>query len=134
MSFGIIVRASGYSSKKHSAPRFAPHFNRSLGDAKNPEGKFFRTKEEYYTELKTKGLEPYDPSAKDCGARKAYKPSENLKRTIKEIHNQTKNGKFKPSDRLIQKMESMGVKTKMSREDLRKLPAHYQSGGFLNND
>lgn len=130
MSIGIIVRPSGYSKSKHSAPAFKPHFNRSLGDNQNPNGKYFHTKEQYYTELKTRGLEPYDPSAADSGKRKAYTPSEALKKTVNEIHNQTHKGKFKPSDRLIKQMESMGVNTKVSREDIKHLPKHYQSGGF----
>ena len=123
MSVGIIIRPSGYSQKKAQAPRFTPHFNRSTET-------YYRTAREYYSDLKKRGLEPYDPSAKDCGARKPYKPSEELKETVKAIHSQTYKGKFKPSERLVKKMENMGVKMKMNREDLKKLPSHYQSGGF----
>lgn len=126
----IIIRPSGYSSKKHSAPTFHPHFNRSLGDDKHPTGKYFHTKESYYSELKSRGLEPYDPSAKDCGKRTPYKPSQALKETITAIKDQTKKGKFKPSDRLIKKMQSMGVKTHISQKELQKLPKGYKEGGF----
>lgn len=130
MSIGIIVRPTGYSSKKHQAPRFVPHFNRSVPSDHNPNGTYFRTKEDYYSTLKKKGLEPYDPTSKDSGKRTPYKPSERLKRVTTEIHNQTYRGKFKPSERLVHEMESMGVQTKVSREDMRKLPGHYQTGGF----
>lgn len=126
----IIIRPGGYSTKKFSAPPFKAHFNRSIPSTHNPNGTFFRTKEEYYNTLKKKGLEPYDPTTKDSGKRKAYKPSENLNKVITEIHNQTYRGKFKPSERLVNQMEAMGVKTKMNREDLKKLPGHYQKGGF----
>ena len=130
MSFGIIVRPSGYSRKKQSAPAFHPHFNRSLGTKEHPEGRYFHTKEEYYGTLKKMGLEPYDPSAADSGKRKAYKPSKDLQQVTEAIHRHTRNGKFKPSDRLVHKMEAMGVKMSMSRADLAKLPSHYQKGGF----
>lgn len=130
MSFGIIVRSSGYS-RKSGAPAFKPHFNRSLPSAHNPHGTYFRTKEEYYGTLKAKGLEPYDASAQDSGKRKAYKPSEQLKEVTTAIHSQTYSGKFKPSERLVRKMEAMGVKMHMTREDLKKLPSNYtQGGGF----
>lgn len=133
MSVGIIIRPSGYTSKKFSGPTFKPHFNRSIPSVHNPNGTYFRTKEEYYGTLKKKGLEPYDATAKDSGKRKEYKASKDLRETIQAIHDHTnRRGKFKPSENLIKKMESMGVKTKMSREDLKKLPAAYQTGGFHN--
>lgn len=106
-----------------SSPRFVSHFNRTMG-------RYYYTAKDYYSDLKSKGLEPYDKNAPDSGKRKAYVPSENLKRVTSEIHAQTYKGKFKPSERLVKKMESMGVKMRMTKEDLKKLPAHYQSGGF----
>lgn len=130
MSVGIIIRPSGYSSKKHTAPRFVPHFNRSIPSSINPNGTYFRTEKEYNATLKKKGLEPYDPSAADSGKRKPYKPSEKLKQVTTEIHNQTHKGKFKPSTKLLDQMASMGVNIKPTRADLKSLPAHYQKGGF----
>lgn len=131
MSIGIIIRPSGYTSKHHSAPRFVPHFNRSIPSAHNPNGTYFRTKEDYYGTLKKKGMEPYDPHAADSGKRSPYKASKKCREIVEGIKSCTnKKGKFTPSTRLVDAMESMGVKTKMTRQDLAKLPSHYQSGGF----
>lgn len=129
MSFGIIIRKSDYT-RKSGAPRFQRHFNRELTDRDHPNGMMMHTKEQYYGELKRRGLEPYDPKAKDCAKVKPVTLSEDTKQTIKAINEQTHKGKFKPSGRLIQKMESKGVKMSMTKEDLRKLPAHYREGGI----
>lgn len=112
------------------APRFQPHFNRALGDQRNPQGKYFGSSKEYYGELKKRGLEPYDPSAKDTSKRKDYKPSEELRRTVQAIKQQTHNGKFKPSENLVRQMQKMGVKTHITEKDLKNLPKDYKKGGY----
>lgn len=129
MTVGIIIRPSGYSSKKQ-APVFKPHFNRSIPSPKNPEGTYFRTKEDYYGTLKKKGLEPYDPTAKDSGKRAPYVASEKTRKIVQSISEHTRKGKFKPSGKLLSAMESVGVKMTQTQSDLAKLPAHYQKGGF----
>lgn len=133
MSVGIIIRPSGYSGKKSQTARFVPHFNRSIPSAHNPNGTYFRTKEEYYGTLKKMGLSPYDPTAKDSGKRKEYKASDKARNILSAIGQQTKKGKFKPSGNLVKAMEDHGVQMQMKKSDLDKLPKHYQKGGF-NND
>lgn len=129
MSIGIIVRPSGYSRKK-GAPVFRPHFNRELVSKDKPHGQMFYTKEQYYGELKKRGLAPYDPNAKDCGKTKPVVMSEDTKGTIREINAQTYKGKFQPSGRLLDKMASKGVKIKPTDDDLKKLPGVYSQGGI----
>lgn len=120
MSFGIIVRKSGYSQKS-GAPRFYRHFNREITDKSNPNGMMIHTKEQYYSELKKRGLEPYDPSAKDSAKSKPVVLSDDTKQTIRAIDQQTYKGKFKPSGRLLDKMASKGVNLRPTEADMKKL-------------
>lgn len=133
MSFNIIVRQSGYSSKKKSMPHFHKHFNREIVDAQHPNGTMIYTKEQYYGELKRRGLEPYDHSAKDCAKIQPVTMSEDTKKTIQAINEQTHKGKFTPSGRLLDKMASKGVKIRPTDEDLKKLPSCYKEGGISND-
>lgn len=96
----IIVK-KGRSSTSKSAPKFEPHMNRALG-------KYYYTAKDYYGDLKKKGLEPYDPTV---GEKPKPKPemSKDAIEVIKEIKNQSKNGKFKPSGQLVNKMVKMGA-------------------------
>lgn len=126
----IIIRPSGYSSKKHSAPRFSPHYNRTLE-------KYYASSSEYYSDLKRKGLAPYDPTSSDQGKRKPYVASKKVREIVSTITASTKKGKFKAEDNLISAMKSVGVKgfeQDYKKSDLAKLPGHYQpksnEGGF----
>lgn len=129
MSIGIIIRPSGYS-RKSGAPRFVSHFNREITDKDHPDGTMMYTKDQYYGELKKRGLEPYDKNAKDCGKTKPVALSEDTKGVLKGINDCTYKGKFQPSGRLLDKMASKGVKIKPTDDDLKKLPGVYQSGGI----
>lgn len=82
------------------------------------------------SDLKSKGLEPYDVTVPDQGKMVKHKPSAKATGIIKSIGDHTRKGKFQPSGKLVAAMESIGVKTSMSRSDLAKLPAAYQTGGF----
>lgn len=112
------------------APKFKPHYNRVLGDAQNPTGKYFHDAKSYYGELKQRGLEPYDASAKDSGKRTPIKANAELRQVTQAIHDQTKGGKFRPSDKLLKKMESMGVNLKPTMKDFKHMPNQHKQGGF----
>lgn len=79
MSFHIIV--------KNSSRGFKPHFNREFCDRANPNGKMVHTKEDYVKEMKSRGLEPYDPNSIRKSEKKPYKPS----KWAREITNQVQN-------------------------------------------
>lgn len=88
------------------------------------------TKEQYYGTLKARGLQPYDPSAQDSAKTKPVKLTDDTKKVLKSIDEQTYDGKFKPSGRLLDKMKSKGVNLRPNDSDLKKLPACYQKGGI----
>lgn len=136
MTFSIIIRKSGYS-RKGGAPVFRPHFNRELTDKSNPNGTMMYTKDQYYGELKKRGLQPYDKNAKDCGKTKPIALSDDTKKVLHAIDEQTYKGKFKPSGRLLDKMASKGVNLRPTEADMKKLSKKTGSitkGGFKQDE
>lgn len=109
-------------------PRFEPHFNRALADKANPNGKYFISARDYYGELKKRGLEPYDPKGPDRAHRKPYKASQESKELVRAI--MSHKGPISEDSRIGHAMTKKGVKFRISREDLKKLPAQYQTGGM----
>lgn len=120
MSLTVFVKK--YSETMH----FKPHYNSSTDS-------YYHTKADYLSDLKSKGLEPYNPNYQHP-PRPKYKISRRAKSIINEIKNQSDNcGKFNPSGRLISEMVSIGaLTTKSKMSDYCKLPEHYKttSGGF----
>ena len=53
----------------NSSQRFKPHYNEGTG-------RYYGSSKDYYSDLKAKGLEPYDPSKVKKREEKHYKPSE----------------------------------------------------------
>ena len=105
---------------------FHPHFNRSMG-------RYYGTEKEYYSDLKSKGLEPFDGNYKQASDRKPYRPS-NKARELYYAIKQAKHsdGKFYVGDRFKEALMdlSKGKPVVQSQVDIDKLPAHYQKGGF----
>ena len=98
-------------------PEFRPHFNRTLG-------KYYHTKKDYYGDMKSGGYVPYDGTVKQV-EKKPYKASPWAREVINSIKSHTKNGKFRPSERLMKEIVGKQRKT-----DMASLPAHYQTGGM----
>lgn len=61
MSFGIII--------KNGTNHFVPHFNRTMG-------RYYGDKKEYLSDLKSKGMEPYNPDNVKRPEKKKYAPSQ----------------------------------------------------------
>ena len=113
--------------KYTAAPRFHPHFNQATG-------RYYGTSSEYYSDLKRRGLEPFDGNMehRSDSNRKSYKPSKEANEVYKAIHDASRDGKFRAGDRLKDKIMQMsrGKPVVASQVDLAKLPAHYQKGGW----
>jgi hypothetical protein len=94
MTFGIIIKeGSG----------FKRHFNRATGCR-------YDTAREYYSDIKAKGLEPYDESKVKPYVPKKYDGvSEEAKRMMNSV-SYDKKGKPIIGDRYIDKLKSMGMK------------------------
>lgn len=97
--------------KKHTAsPTFKPHFNRELG-------KKYYTAKEYYSDMKAKGLEPYNPSKITRPEPKPYKQSAWAKAMLQDIKD--RKGR-PPGDRFISELAKRGH-TKERAEQARKI-------------
>ena len=100
------------------------HYNRALG-------KYIRSKRHYEQELAKGGFVPIKEGEKLAqkarqNNHKKYEPSEKLLDIVRSAKAVSKNGKIKPSDKLIDAMKEVGVNF-----NLEHCPKHYQSrGGF----
>ena len=117
--------------KYQSHGMFRPHYSNSFGH-------YVATKKEYLSEMKRLKLEPYNPNQPERKIPDA-KISSSGKEIINSIYQQTgKNGKFKPTGQLKEKLIKMGViKTK---SDVAKIEKQYRkilkegNGGFSKGD
>lgn len=96
---------------------FKPHYSHSFGH-------YVHTKKEYLSEMKTRGLEPYNPNQPE----KKFAPtkiSDSGKEVINAIYEQTnKKGEFKPDGKLKNKLIKMGVIK--SKSEVAKLEKKYR--------
>ena len=83
------------------------HFKRHYNSAT---GTFYNTAREYYSDIKRRGLEPFNESKVKKFVPKTYSGvSEDAKRMMNSV-SYDKNGKPNIGDRYIDKLKSMGVK------------------------
>ena len=98
------------------------HYNRALG-------KYVRSKKHYEKLMAEGGFIPFKEGEKIASKakkdnHKRFKVGQDALRLIREAKMSSKNGKIKPSDRLIDGMKKLGV-------DFQHCPSHYlPKGGF----
>lgn len=63
---------------KNGTKHFQPHFNRTMG-------KYYGDKTEYLSDMKKRGLEPYNPNNVQKRERKEYKPSQWAKDIVRQV-------------------------------------------------
>lgn len=103
---------------------FKPHFNRATG-------RYYYTKDDFYKDLKARGLEPYDPSmVKD--QRKEYIPSAWAREMVNVIKNAQKDSKGRPilGGRFYDELERNGVDLRRGPRDNRTTGLNPTQGGF----
>jgi hypothetical protein len=121
MAFGIIIRGKNQPSENR---RFRPHFNRSICDAKNPNGTYIGSYEQYKKELKDKNLVPYDKNDYKDKKEKEYKPSKEAHEAVQHI----KDTKGNPGGGYYAWLEKKGI-TKNKIETLKRNAVKYTKGG-----
>jgi len=63
---------------KNGTKHFQPHFNRTTG-------RYYGDKHEYLSDLKARGLEPYNPDNVNTREVKKYKPSEWARSIVRHV-------------------------------------------------
>ena len=112
--------------KNASHSMFRPHYNSSMG-------KKYYTKDDYMSDLKKHGLEPYNPKDVKPYKRKEYKPSAWARSMVRNIQHD-KHGKPIVGDRYWDEINRRGVvshaKAKKMKLDLRS-KINNMEGGFI---
>lgn len=108
--------------KAPSHSLFRPHYNRTMQ-------KKYYTREEYMSDLKSKGLEPYDPKNVQTKKKSTYKPS-SWAREI--INSRDKKGKL--GDRAIDSVrENLGYKPGYHDDIFAPRKLNNMDGGYVDN-
>lgn len=99
------------------APAFKPHFNRSMG-------RYYHTSADYYGDLKSKGMIPYNPADAKPPERKGYTQSTWAKEMLKTIKTASKDSKGRPilGGRFHEELEKRGVSLRKNKRDSRLNP------------
>lgn len=108
----IIIRREGKGTSGRQYQGFHPHYNRALG-------KQINTVKEYDRELKSRGLEMYDPKRPVAPKMKEHKVSRETRKVVEAIKHQTQKGEFKPTGELQKELIKRGVLKK--RDELEKI-------------
>lgn len=123
MAVTILVR------KYTASPRFKSHYNTTMD-------RYYHTRDDYLGDLKSKGLQPYDPNAVKEPVRTPHKPSKwarNMYSTIQA--NRTKDGRTRVGSVFHRELEKHGVSLR-SPQPHKHLPhnPNLKEGGFDASD